>query len=185
MSQIPQTVVNAYPDLGLPGQLADLASQRDAKIDTALSAESSAGIPFGFFVSRYVSSGYDKAAKLPAATSDNLYGIAVFGQSYSRSFQTGEGDIAASGIQPKAFFDVLREGTVWVLPIQDIAFGDEVHVQAVTDSAKLAGMVGNALDAGKTIDISAFAQWESTGAATTPVKLWVDMVNTSLGIAGS
>ncbi len=185
MSQIPQTVVNASPDFGLPGQLADLHSARTAKIDTALQAEASAGIPFGTFVKRGTNSG---DAKVPSAKTDVLFGIAVFGQSYARPYE-----VDSTGIRPKAHFDVLRNGTVWVLPTEDVVEADQVHVRVTvsSDTYKLPGTIGKTDDGVKTIDITPFARWESQGTATTlnvsgtPAKLWIDMVNVSLAVTDS
>lgn len=175
----PQTSVRTDPDYGIPGQLATLHGVMDAKVDTYRNEEASAHIPFG----RVVKLGSaERLAKVPSAKTDKLVGITCFGHSYQRDHE-----LDATGLLPGTDMSVVRSGPVWVMPEEDVAVGDAVHARVTTNVAKLPGMIGKTDDGVKTIDISAFAQWETAGGPTSgqPARLWVDFSNAALAVTDS
>lgn len=180
----PQTTVAAHPDYGMPGQLATLRSAADAKVDTYLNEEASAAIPFGSVVKAGT---LENRAKIPSAQADLLVGIACFGHSFARSFQAGQGEISSLGILPGTHFGVVREGVVWVMPEDDVTPGLEVHVRVTANGPKVPGNIGTGEDTTKTVDITAFAQWETAGGPTSgqPAKVWVNFLNASMTLLDS
>lgn len=182
----PQTSVANAPDYGIPGQLATMHGAGHAKVDTVLQEEASAHIPFGYVVklgTPNLSLGIN-GAKIPAAKTDKLLGIACFGHSFAR---TNAQEIDGTGLVPGTHFGVVREGPVFVMPEEDVVPGDEVHARVTINTAKLPGMIGKTDDGAKTIDISAFAQWETAGGPTSgqPARLWVDFSNAALAVTDS
>lgn len=182
----PQTTVAAAPDYGMPGQLATLRSAADAKVDAYIQEEASAHIPFGRVVQLGTADLGDgvSGAKIPASKTDKLVGISCFGHSFAR---TNAQEIDSTGLSPGTHFGVVREGAVWVMPEEDITVGDEVHARVTLNGGKLPGMIGKTDDGVKTIDISAFAQWETAGGPTSgqPARLWVDFANAALAVTDS
>ncbi len=175
----PQSTVADAPDYGIPGQLASLYGASEAKVNTFRNGEASAHIPFG----RVVKLGSaERIAGVPSAKTDKLVGITCFGHSYQRDHE-----VDATGLLPGTDMSVVVAGVVWVMPEEDVAVGDEVHARVTTNTAKLPGMIGKTDDGAKTIDISAFAQWETAGGPTSgqPARLWVNFVNAALAVTDS
>ncbi len=187
----PQTEVANTPDYGMPGQLATLRAAADAKVDTYVQEEASAHIPFGRVVklgTADLSLGIN-GAKIPAAKTDKLIGITCFGHSYAR---TNAQEIDGTGLVPGTHIGVVRQGAVFVMPEEDVAPGDQVHARVTVHDTgsplvKTPGEIGKTDDGVKTIDISAFAQWETAGGPTSgqPARLWVDFNNAALAVTDS
>lgn len=174
---VPQTSVDATMEIGLEGQLADFQSNADAIVDTGISEEASAAIPFGFFVQKGTN---QDGVKLPtgATTPVQLRGISVHGHSFERKTELFD-----DGLQPKAVFGVLQRGRVFVKANTDVVVGDEVHVCIDTHSGYEIGRCGKDGQAGDTIDITAFARWVRGGLKGSVVVLEIDMNNAALGSA--
>lgn len=184
-----QTSVKNRPDYGMPGQLATGNSASEAKVDTFFQEEASAHIPFGYIVQRGTANKDGlgiSGAKIPSAKTDKLVGIACLAQSFSRGSAAGN-ELDDTGLAPGTHFGVVREGAVWVMPEEDIVPGDQVHARVTANSAKLPGMLGKTDDGVKTIDISAFCQWETAGGPTSgqTARLWVDFAGAHMALTDS
>jgi hypothetical protein len=152
----PQTSVITTPDLGIPGQAATFRSADDARVDSAMNQEASAGIPFGRFVQRGT---LDKTAKLLTGATNYIAGLAVFGHSFARDTEVNsDGDI-----MPGVDFGCAEEGEFFVLVAGNVDPTSEVHLfHTVGTGDQLVGTCGPSAVSNKTLDISAFAKWKRT-----------------------
>lgn len=182
---MPQSAVADKMAVGIVGQVATLQGSLNATIDTGTSEESTTGISPGRFV---VQGTADDGCKLPTATSDKLKGVALFSHEYERTVELD----ADLNFKPGTTMGLLVTGPVYVAPTSDVAPGDEVHVYTenitgtgTTENPQFhAGDVDKAGSAGKSLDISAFAQWKTTAAAAGDVCiLFVDLTNVALASA--
>lgn len=175
---MPQTSVADRMTVGIVGQIATLSGMADAEVDTAYNEEASAGIVVGRFVKRGTDK--DNGALKCSSAADVLKGIACFGHDFARNVELDTNlDFA-----PKTHFGCLVEGPITVAPTTAAAPGDEVHVQVVAEAGHAVGDVRKTASAGKTLDISALAQWKTTAAsAADPCILWIDMANIALATA--
>jgi len=175
MANIPQTTVDATQPIGMVGQLADFQSNADASVDTATSEESSASIPFGAFVCEGAA---DDGALLMHSAADVIKGIVTHSHGFERLTE-----LAADGLKPLATFGVLAKGRVYVIANTDIVKGSEVHVCYATNSGYTIGQAGAAPVTNKTLDISAWARWKTTGVKGTVLILEIDLANRALTTA--
>ncbi len=147
----PQTSVSATLPIGVAGQLADLWTEENGDIASAISEEERSEIPFGVAVKR----SSDDGAKLLAAVTDAVYGVVVFGHLYSKPDELGD-----VGLKPGVTIDVLRMGRVLV-PIEGpVTREGGVHVRVVASGPNtIVGAFRGTADGTNTIDLSAFASW--------------------------
>jgi hypothetical protein len=173
MSSPVQTTIDT-PLAGLPGAPCDDHAARHNRVETCLNEEASAAIPFGYAVKQGTA---ERKCKLPSAKTDRLIGFATYSPGYVRNTQ-----LADNGIQPKTYLGVTTKGGLWIMPEEDVAVGDGVHVRVTANAGKLPGQVGKTDDGVRTIDISPFAEWRTAGGTTSgqPAKLVFDFVNASL-----
>lgn len=175
-----QTEITTTPALGVPGQIPDLANVLDANIRSGTSEEASASIPFGRLV---VKGTAVDGVKLPTTQEAIPYGVVVFGQAYARSSDGGVAQLDDNGLTPGTTFGCLRVGEILVLATETVAPGGAVHYQAETSASPATFPLGSFRDtaeAGKTVDISPFAQWLSGGDAGDVVLLSIDLRNVAL-----
>lgn len=175
MSNIPQTQVDATQPIGIVGQLADFQSNADASVDTATSEEATASIPFGVFVAE---GDADDGAVLMSGAGDVIKGIVTHGHGFERLTE-----LASDGLKPLTTFGVLAKGRIYVIANTDIAKGDEVHVCHTANTGYTIGQAGNAGVTNKTLDISAWARWKTTGVKGTVLVLEIDLANRALTTA--
>lgn len=175
-----------FPQTTVQGELAEpfagaIVNPDDAHLASKVSAEASAEIPFGVAVLRDATN-KDHGVVLPhtdAATSAPLLaGVVAHSHAYAKGSELGD-----SGLKPKVTIQVLEDGQVWVLPEEAVAPGDDVRFRAVAPGAEQVGAWLKTASAGETVDCSAFARWVSSGDATTPCKLDIDVVAASQAIA--
>jgi hypothetical protein len=104
-----QTTINVDMAQGFAGQLADLNQNNYVR---SASLEEPAAIPFGVGLKRGTLS--DDGYLLPSAAADILEGVAV----HSHAVNTiGLSALAgALGILPAQKFNIMRKGTIWVVP---------------------------------------------------------------------
>lgn len=170
----PQTSVSDLPDLGLPGAFADLHTAKDGKVVSRTSEEASVSLPMGNFVAKGTD---DRGVKLLSATTDVLEGIAMQGHGYSRDTELDD-----NGFRPGCTFDVAQIGTYIVVCEGAVTPSSEVHVRVVADTNLPVGRAGAVAVAGKTIDISGWANFETSGTSE-PVKLTINATNRHLSVA--
>lgn len=176
-----QTEITTTPALGVPGQIPDLANVLDANIRSGTSEEVSASIAFGRLV---VKGTADDGVTLPTTQEAVPYGVVVFGQAYARSSDGGVAQLDDNGLTPGTTFGCLRVGEILVLATETVAPGDEVHYQAETTGGDAAvhplGSFCKTAESGKTVDISAFAQWLSPGDVGDVVQVSIDLRNVGM-----
>lgn len=170
MGTAPQTSI-ASRVAAVPGQLHGSGHI----IEPCTNEEASAGLPFGTMVKNGTA---QNLGKLPAAITDKLAGIVVFNHAYNR-----DTELDSDGIQPKATFGLLRKGQISVLLEENVAVGGAVRVRCVVEGDEQKGAFRTTEDATDCIDISAFAQWRTSGSAGGTAVLEVDMTNAALAVA--
>jgi hypothetical protein len=111
-----------------------------------------------------------------------LVGIAIFGHSYVPTFAI---DPTTGAYLPNITFDVLKHGRARVLCEGTLSVGNQVHVRHTANGGNATlGIFRATADAGKSLDISAFAQVVKSGSATTnPPVVDIDMTNVNLATA--
>jgi hypothetical protein len=170
---MPQTSVSDM-SAGLAGMLADSGLKDAAGV---VQAEASASIPFGVMVAK--GSTDDAAVKLNGTASSmitKLLGVVMFSHRFAIDHE-----VDSTGIKPKVGFDVLRRGRIYVLPEESVTPGDPVRVRVVVTGGEVAGAFRKTEDSTDCVNISAFAQWRTSGSSTVPAVLEIDM--TGLGDA--
>lgn len=108
---------------GYEGDLADSAPRKVLPLRNNLDVD----LPYGRAVAHDAGTGTsDVAAKLPVAIGDKILGVSV----NSRAHAEGPTDIyGADGVRPDGMFDALSQGTVYVLPEQDVTVASAVFVR--------------------------------------------------------
>lgn len=149
---------------GFPGLLVDT---RDHNIETGVSTEASAEIPFGVMVKRGAADG---DVQLLTATNNVLAGIVVHQDGLQRDVQIG-----STGIKPGVSLGVLQQGCIWVYSETAVNPTTAVRVRAVAAGAEVPGQFRATADTTDTVDISAFARWRSTTAGAGIAQLEIDM----------
>lgn len=175
MTQIPQTVVASAPDIGKPGMFANLHTAKDGKVVARTSEEASASLPFGAFVAKGTA---DRGVKALSSTADLIEGIALAGDGYNR-----DSEVDANGFRPACTFDVGQTGEYFVTVEGAVTPASEVHLRVVASGGAVVGLCRATADAGKTIDISAFAKFNSTAADGKIVEISIDIRNRGLATA--
>jgi hypothetical protein len=178
----PQTSVSTAPAIGVAGQIATLNSAEMAQVDSCTNAEASASIAQGLAV---VQGTGDRDGKIPSAQNGVLIGVAAFGHAFARSYGSVVGQIDENGYTPGTSFPLLKRGVIIVTPTENVNPALPVRVQMIANTGKAAGTFRTTADAAKSVDISAFAKWRSTGTAGNPTELWVDFNNAGLAVADS
>lgn len=174
-----QTAIQSRMTVGLAGQIADFNGMSDARVNTVTNQEASAQIPFGVMLKRGT---LQDSAKLPTTAADVLVGVSVLFHSFAEPQEVADTD--AGGLMPGATFGVLVEGPVYVFPEAAVTPLSEVHVRIVASGGNTQlGAFTPTAEVAKTIDISAFAKWETSGSATVAAKLVLNTVNSALATA--
>lgn len=131
------------------GMLADAGIVKYA--ETMVQAEASAEVPFGIVVvmnTAPTADGTPAKAKLPAASTDKLWGIVLHSHSYDTRTELG-----TTGLKPKTLLSALRKGRVWVTVETAVAVGDRGHVRyAAGAGGTQLGALRNAAVGSETID---------------------------------
>lgn len=164
---MPQTEVKTVMDAGVEGQLADLWTEENGDVGTATSEEASAEISFGLMVAQGVA---DDGCKLLVEDAQ-LKGVTVFSHLYAKPTELGD-----TGLKPGVTFDVLKRGRIIVLPEEAVTPQSEVHVRHTVQGNTRAGAFRATKSASNTLDITAFARWETSADAGEPAVLWIDML---------
>ncbi len=158
---------------GFAGMLADATPHQ---IDSRVSEEASAEIPFGVMVIRGTDE--DNGALLlntsSAAMAPLLAGIVVHTQNYAKPTQLGD-----TGLKPGVMLNLLQKGRIWVTTEDACDPGDTVKVRAVATGNEVKGAFRVAADSTDCVDISKFAKWITTAGAGGVAMLEIDMTNSS------
>lgn len=169
MSQ--QTTVSTKMTIAYAGMLAD--TDRVSHCDSRYNAESAAEIRFGDGVVRH-SSDEDNAVVKPhttaAAAAPLFAGVCVHSHDYARDVELG-----TTGVKPKVTMQVLQQGRVYVLPEEAVTPGDPVRVRVVAAGGEVAGAFRTTQDSTDCINITKIARWITTGSASVPAVLEIDM----------
>lgn len=171
-----QTTVADKLPIGVAGQLADLYTAKHGDVRPVYNEEAAAHIPFGIMLKRGTA---DDTAKLPTTAADVLAGVAVFNTLFDRPLQIDD-----NGLLPGVSFGVLRKGRILVITEDNVTPASEVHFRIVVSggNTQLGKFTGTA-EVGKTVDVSAFCRFTSSGNAGEPVELEVDLTNSAQAVA--
>lgn len=185
-----QTSVSSALAIGVAG----LSVGSDNKSRPKVSAEASAGIPFGVMVAIDATNEDGGAVLLNTsaaamAANGKLAGVVMFDHNYDR---TSELDTDGN-LKPKTSFEVMTSGRCLVRVEDAVDPGDAVRVRVVTGGAAGYGAAGAetkgafraAADSTDCVDISKFAQWRSSAAIGELAELEFDMTMVALAVADS
>ncbi len=146
-----------------------LAQLTPATIETGISTEASASMPFGSaLVYDSVRAAGDQSCLLPSASSGQPFkGFLLHAHNYGRTWtdSTGavHGELDATGLVPKATLNVLVKGRIVVKCETAAEVGDPVFVRYTTDGGSpaftQAGAVGNVTGTGRTLDLTKKARF--------------------------
>jgi hypothetical protein len=160
---MPQTSVTD-PAVGFAGQLADSS---DNTVDSFVSEESSAEIPFGVMVKRGTG---DHQAKLLAAQADVPVGIVVHSHVYAKDTELG-----STGLKPETTLSVLTKGRVWVTVEEAVTPASTVRYRAIATGNEVPGEWRDTADASDTVACLEFARYLTTAGAGGLALLEIDM----------
>jgi len=124
----------------------------------------------------------DDDVKQVSGAGAHLVGIAIFGHSYVPTYAI---DPATGAYIPGITFDVLKHGRCRVVCEGTMDVTNQVHVRHTVNGGNTTlGAFTATADAGKTLDISAFAQVVKSGSATTsPPVIDINMTMVNLASA--
>lgn len=110
----------------------------------------------------------DGDALLPTA-GDQPLGVVTHSHRYAK-----DGELGDSGVKGNAMVGVLRRGTVWVQPEEAVVPGGAVRVRITATGSEVVGAFATAAD-GTDLAVLTNAEWLTTGSATVPALLEIDM----------
>lgn len=119
-----QTSVPANLTAAYSGMLADMG---DNYVESKVSEESSAEMPFGVMLAE---GSAVTGALLPAAADDALCGVLLHSHAYAKDTELG-----STGVKPKASLSVMRKGYVWVAVEGAVTRGNVAYVRHTSDGA--------------------------------------------------
>lgn len=173
----PQTSVSVSPDIGVPGQIPDLAGVDDAMTLSATSREASASIPFGVMVKKGTG---DEDALLMTSAADVLLGVTAFAHDFAIPTELDP----ATGLRPGSTFSRVFWGPVLVRVEDAVTPASEVHVRISANGLNTqAGSFRGTADAGHTIDATPFARYLSSAGAAGVAILFLSLPNSALATA--
>lgn len=114
-----QTSYAMAPAVGFAGLVVENKSTH-SMYNAEASSDMNAPVPVKFGTT-------NQAALLPSAIADQIAGIAVHGHSIAMGVEFS----AATGFEPGAMMNVLRQGKLWVTVIGAVNPGDRLHVKIV------------------------------------------------------
>lgn len=161
---VPFTSVKQAIGAAIAGMLADT---KLVEIDSFVSEEASAEIPFGVMVKQGTA---DNGALKLTATSNKLVGLVVHDHSYAKDTELG-----STGLKPKTTLRVMTKGRAWVTVEEAVTPASAVKVRAVAGGSEVAGAFRDTADSTDCIDISAFARYLTTAGAGELALLDLDM----------
>src|SRR5262245_5752386 len=104
-----QTSYSREMTIAIAGMIAD--AHLNHSIDTKVSAEASAEIPFGVFIVKKATGG-DLTAVLPATNATlPIAGLVLYSVDYSKG---DNGELGDTGLKPEALLNVMRRGRAYV-----------------------------------------------------------------------
>ena len=157
MSQ--QTSYSVNHQRGYAGLLADIAPR---EIESKRNEETVAGaMQFGLGV-KYGTA--DDTVLLPSSGSDSIIGFVVYTTNFELA--TGAENIE---IEENASLSILRDGSIYVVPEDDVTQGGAVFVRHTVNTNETIGAVRSDADTDKAVE----ADWEfaESGAAGSVVKI--------------
>lgn len=179
VSSAVQTAVTSKA-AAIAGMPAD-ASALTRLVDSKISEEASAEIPFGVMIITG-STNEDDGAKLlhtsSAVSAPLLGGVVLWTDNYAKPSELGD-----TGLKPGVTLNVLQKGRVWVLTEDAVDPHDAVRVRAVTAGAEVKGAFRSAADSTDCVDISKFARWITSTSGPGLAIVEIDMTNSNLAVA--
>ncbi len=164
-----QTTIPTSLQVAIAGQLADT---NDNMTVVGVSGEASAEIPFGVMVCK---GSTDDAHILVAASTAKLTGVLVHQHTYDNG---PNGSLGTTGLKPKAVFDVLRQGTIYVLVEEAVVAQDRAFVRyAAGAGGTVLGAFRKTAVSSETIDVGTKCQFLTSAASGGYAVLHVDMLN--------
>lgn len=167
-----QTGYNVAMDRGIDGALAD-----DGPHDVVAryNEEASAEIAFGRAVKQGTN---DRGCKLPTAQADEIMGVVVHSNTYSKGTSTS--DLGSTGVRAGGLLSILQRGRLLVMN-RGAAVGpsSRLYVRAVSSDTgfETKGGLEGAADAAKMIDCTKQGKWRGTIAQGALGVLDVDFIN--------
>ncbi len=110
----------------------------------------------------------DGDALLPTAT-DQPLGVVVHSHRYAK-----DNDLGDTGVKPDVMIGVMRRGTIWVQPEEAVVPGNAVRIRITATGVEVVGAFRTTADGTDTAVITN-AEWLTTGSATVPALLEIDM----------
>ncbi len=179
-----QTVVKSAPDVGSPGDLADLSTATDGDILSATNEESTASLIVGTMVKRGTGGGL---AKLLTDSHEIPYGIVTRGHHLSSPTEIAavevDTDVFYDGLKPGVTFGLGRTRRYNVLIQESVDVGDEVHVRAVATTGEVAGAFAKSDLGADGINCSAFCEWVEGGEVDGETGFGTAVVEINMGLA--
>ena len=166
-----QTTYSTDMGRGIEGALADASP---VNVIARVNAEASASIAFGRAVRQGTG---DTQALLPAAQANEIIGITVHSNAYSK------GDVNANldaiGVKAGGLLSVLRKGRVLVMARSAVTNKSRLYVRAVSSGTgfETLGGLEAAADSTDMIDCTAQGSWMGTAAQGALCVLEVDFTN--------
>lgn len=172
----PQTTVLATPDIGVPGQIADLNGAADAITFSKTNKEASASMPFGIMVKQGT---LDDDVLLLTAAANKLAGIVLFDHDFHR-----DSELTSAGLKPGTTFGVGWQGPFLVTVEDAVTPASGVHIRHTTGvGGTQPGAFRGTAEATHTLDASAFARFLSSAGVGGVAELWIDLSNAALATA--
>lgn len=161
-----QTSIPASLPIGFAGMKADTTEDT---VETFVSAEASAEIPFGVMVAQGTG---DRDGKMPAAGTDKLVGIVLHSHDYAKDTELG-----STGLKPKTALQILRKGKALVTVEEAVAPGDRAHIRYASGAGGTQkGAWRKSSVANETIDATTQCVFRSTASANGLAEVEIDMV---------
>lgn len=165
---VPFTAVSQSTAGVFAGMLADA---KDVEVDSFVSEEASAEIPFGVMVQQGTAdNGALKLATSSASMAGKLVGVVVHSHAYAKDTELG-----STGLKPKTTLKVLTRGRIWVQVEEAVTPLSPVKVRAVATGGEVAGAFRDTADSTDCVDISKFARYLTTAGAAGFAILDLDM----------
>lgn len=163
-----QTAVTVNMDAAFPGMLADISKK---VVESYVSGESSAEIPFGSATKQKPGAAFTNSALLPVLQADTCNGILLHSHMYSVGGNLPE--LGSVGVKPKAPLNILRQGRVYVRlqTGESVVKGDRAFWHIVDQAWR------NSADGTDTVDLTAQCEFRSTTGSGGVAILEVDFVN--------
>lgn len=144
-----------------------LVSSQNNDVQSYVSEEASAEIPFGVMVKQGTA---DDQTLLISAQADVPVGIVVHSHAYAKDEELG-----STGLKPEVEISVLKRGVIWVTVEEAVTPASVVRYRAVVSGVEVAGAFRDTADSTDTIACTTFARYLTSADADGLAQLEIDM----------